>query len=648
MRAQETLLLRAIGSWGVWCHLILCIATSILMLSKLDGYDAADDSRVPFLRWRNGLRVSDVATLISVANTLIRICSTSVVAISSARVIFMLLEKASLSLGEVQSIASWKAIIRLPFRRRRYEVAGEDKTNQSSLNRSGLLSTDSQVAGNYNHRRWVWSLALILLLMTPQQFSAPILSGSVDWNVFSTWGQPVKTFSGSQGEIELDWASYADDGRLREWHARRASGYAGITWGSSNGADAPPGPEVCRHIIDNRGLPEQSKLLGATLPHIKVHSINWDPPNVTRSSLPLGPNISSFGDDVLRYYQTGNAVLYDPQNSWAIPTAERVCVARPQGIAAVDAAQAKSQAASYGQGLGSAIVRALAADSGSAQANSGRPAAQDGTSLTTGSTQQCSEQLPAPKEPLRFVGEAMIAVLISRQNITECQTIRNNSFGDTSRVRKFANVTLGVQESCYALGTVNFTAGVVTLPETRYISSQVVEGNCTDAILDEGTWVREALLMMPDVMTMVSLMNATSMPTWDALDEYVGTLLQQSFTASWDALYSASNLTVFLDAQPYQPRIRASVSRLRVAVWLALNLLLTVSTLFLLFAESFCERGTAYDATAAFLMTDVDASLLGNERDNLSMVTGVDSNVRVKLLRNSSGRFRLSPHEWKR
>ncbi|KAK3352783.1 hypothetical protein B0T25DRAFT_606852 [Lasiosphaeria hispida] len=198
----------------------------------LHHYIAADDTQPR--RWRlSGLRVSDVTTLISVATTLTRIC-TSITAASSGRCIFIPLEKTGLSLAAVQSIATWKVIL----------------WPATSGKRLGI---------------WAPILALLLLLIFPQQLSTPVLSGAVDWNVIDTWGNAIRTLSGPSGAIALDWSSYTDDKVVREWYAKRASGYAGIAWGSGDHGNATAGAGVCRHIVDDNGFAAGSVLRNPVL-----------------------------------------------------------------------------------------------------------------------------------------------------------------------------------------------------------------------------------------------------------------------------------------------------------------------------------------------------------------------------------------------
>jgi len=93
-------------------------------------------------------------------------------------------------------------------------------------------------------------------------------------------------------------------------------------------------------------------------------------------------------------------------------------------------------------------------------------------------------------------------------------------------------------------GTVYFTAGVVRAPSSTFVSSQVVEyyptvdfddeeavSSAIDNvanIIEPSIWTREALWLMPDVMTSLAVMNSSLLPTWMNLNNYTATLIRQS------------------------------------------------------------------------------------------------------------------------
>jgi hypothetical protein len=68
--------------------------------------------------------------------------------------------------------------------------------------------------------------------------------------------------------------------------------------------------------------------------------------------------------------------------------------------------------------------------------------------------------------------------------------------------------------SCYLVGTVKVTAGIIESAEREYISNRVIKTSQLQEIRS-GQWVTEALQMMPNVMIMLSQLNTTGLATWD-------------------------------------------------------------------------------------------------------------------------------------
>lgn len=88
---------------------------------------------------------------------------------------------------------------------------------------------------------------------------------------------------------------------------------------------------------------------------------------------------------------------------------------------------------------------------------------------------------------------------------------------------------------------------------------------------------------MPDLMTMIAVMNSTLLPTWDNVDCYVELLIRQSYLAAWDTYHAWFDMAEPLfDATLNEPRVKASVSFSRVFSWLAICLLSTLAGLVLL------------------------------------------------------------------
>lgn len=93
------------------------------------------------------------------------------------------------------------------------------------------------------------------------------------------------------------------------------------------------------------------------------------------------------------------------------------------------------------------------------------------------------------------------------------------------------------------------------------------------------------LWLMPDLMTMIAVMNSSLLPTWNNVDGYAETLIRQAYLAAWDMYHASFDMDApgsLFDATAQEPRIRAEVSFARVFAWLGVSLLMTVGGVLLL------------------------------------------------------------------
>jgi hypothetical protein len=125
-------------------------------------------------------------------------------------------------------------------------------------------------------------------------------------------------------------------------------------------------------------------------------------------------------------------------------------------------------------------------------------------------------------------------------------------------------------DTTYTYLEINFTAGVMTGSGT-YLSSEAVEGNQipSDADIQAGLWIHEALYLLPDVMSMVAIMNTTQLNSYK---NHTANLLMYSYQGAWDILQRSFDFTnTNLTAIPREPRVQASVVHSRVYGWLFLS-----------------------------------------------------------------------------
>lgn len=132
----------------------------------------------------------------------------------------------------------------------------------------------------------------------------------------------------------------------------------------------------------------------------------------------------------------------------------------------------------------------------------------------------------------------------------------------------------------FIIGNVSLTAGVTTSAVSTYVSSRVVEDQTPldDVVFEPNPWVTEALWLLPDLMTMIAVMNSSQLPTWHNIDGYAENLIRQAYLASWDMFHASFDMQApVYTATLSESRIQATVSFVRVFAWLAINLLVTIA-----------------------------------------------------------------------
>lgn len=241
-----------------------------------------------------------------------------------------------------------------------------------------------------------------------------------------------------------------------------------------------------------------------------------------------------------------------------------------------------------------------------------------------------SVQVSTPP-PIRFSGVKKVAVVLETKKSCEGLT---SMFGNQTELAQLKN-QYQLRYNCYLYGTVTFTAGIVRAPTATYLSERVVEFDGNPEILPD-PWVMTALYLLPDVMTRVSGMNATTPAPWDNIDNYVKEVIRQSYMGSWDALnddYRTEPLG--LEAQQVVRLLQASVSFLRVYIWFAGQILVLASGLLLGFLQSKVLRPVVINPAAAALMTDSNHVLEYFPSDGLTgmsyVSTGDCKKARLRL-----------------
>jgi len=243
--------------------------------------------------------------------------------------------------------------------------------------------------------------------------------------------------------------------------------------------------------------------------------------------------------------------------------------------------------------------------------------------------------------PMSFSGEKKVAIQLAPQNANGCVSLGQGLFGDADLMgslgKNLAPLQGDGQIYCYLVATVNFTAGVIKSPKSVHVANRVIEAtDISQQQIEPDRWVGEALYLMSDVMSMTSIMNTSQVATWGNVTGYIETIVRYSYQASWDALNSRfNNASIDLKAAKPVQMLQATVSPLRVAGWLAVQLLVTLASFILFILQGKCRRKVIVDAAAAAITTD-SGPLLGNniQLADMSYVTEEDAKLgklRLKL-----------------
>ncbi|KAM0425108.1 hypothetical protein ACHAPT_009668 [Fusarium lateritium] len=425
-----------------------------------------------------------------------------------------------------------------------------------------------------------WLVAVLFLLLIPQPFIEPLFLGSLDWSFATSEGVPITVASADPSAGARGWFWYLEKIGNRRIAIRTAGGMASRAWGAEDLQRPEDGRSgSCRHVMPGIA-PINSTLLNATLPCIHIHSITWATGPVPNETAIYArekvTKLSLVDDPPFHYTRSGVAVLFSPGDTWDTPS-----------LVKIDRDNTKAD-------------------------------------------------FP---EATKWTGNMIIFLTLNRQKTVGCQTIAPNAFGnstyfDGDSLRAFPAQDNPLNETCIAWGSVHFTAGVVKAARSKFVTPQVIEydpaaasgAGTSDAKIAEAiqpsVWTREALWLMPDTMTQVAVMNTSQLPTWENLDNFTATLIRTSYLANWDMLHAMydDKDTVQLTLLPAQPRLRASVSSIRLYSWYAATLLLPVTGVILKYLHRSCKRGILADQTALLFS---DTSEVTKEHPDLTGMTAL-------------------------
>jgi hypothetical protein len=414
-----------------------------------------------------------------------------------------------------------------------------------------------------------WAVVALLLLVLPQPFISPLLSGAVGWGPSFEYGPLIKvdaTNPFADAGLWYWYGVYLTDTRAA---LRRAAGSASLAW-----AGTTPDRRHCRHVMNDNGIPVNSTVYDAVIPCIQIHSITWPQEPPSEKTLQLSwdaSNISRVGENPLDGDWPGNAVIYNPSSNLKLPI--------PLGN---DSSQQRPYPAPY-IFSGEMIVIMLVI-----------------------------EQTP------------MNNCTIIQPNIFNIQDnlFTNDTQGLYESCWAYAvvNFTAGVAQS---RTSTYITSQVIEADETD--ENLVIEPGPWS---QEATYLMADTMSILAAMNNTSLETYNNRTGY--VDKLVRYSYQASYDALYRGFDTRNTV---LSAQPQEPRIRATVSRGRVIAWLAASLLMSISSIVLVTNQlGNGLREIVLDGPTAALLTESSEVVEGErlELTRLSYTTGNDD-VRLRL-----------------
>lgn len=284
------------SSFLLSAHIICSIAVSLAIALAINGYNAIDTSTPRYFDGKLHLRVSDVTTLVSAGLVVTRFFTTAWIAIAIWKFTVILMRNKSSHPLNGQQLLFMRKYKLPPWARYPFAVP------------RGICS---------------WIIIMILLCILPQQFIAPLISGSVNWNPVSVPGSARISVNSTNpnaatGEFE-QYPGYAGyNVALRQQVLSRALGFASLAWSDSS-SFSDNGTSLtgngCRHVVNNDGLTTNATLLNSIVPCIRIHNIDWQ---TSPSSVYPGDfsQLSVVNTTLWLNSNPGHIMLFNPDLLW--------------------------------------------------------------------------------------------------------------------------------------------------------------------------------------------------------------------------------------------------------------------------------------------------------------------------------------------
>ena len=405
----------------------------------------------------------------------------------------------------------------------------------------------------------VFTTMIVLLLMLPSTFVAPLLSGSIDW--LSTIDYDHANLTSGFGSVHIEhdfqWEKFKTEKFPKTEAVLSAIGYATTAW-FDYGTDTNDWGSS--RYVAQAEAPNGTLVENVPMPYIDIHSITWDDVwDPAAEKLVLDNEEIRYSTLYTRQSHTqGGAIIFDPSNrkfpEAELSTPEVLSLTRKIGV----------------------IV-----DSNNQDTN-----------------KDC-------KQTMQEMGWSVDAKITVKPFLTGF--------------------------NCWVLGTVNFTVGIKYFEKGEYVADRVVEARNGSSTLVGDTWSEYALYMLSDVMSTLPTVTRVNLASGN-LTRYTEALVRHSYIAMRQALYPYRPSQSILTAHIPSPVLTARVDRIRVWIWLGVQLMVPVASLLLLYIEyasrPICIRKPLVNSTAlALLLTDVREVLAKDKNgiSNMSYVTDKDS-----------------------
>ncbi|KAG7092758.1 hypothetical protein E1B28_009083 [Marasmius oreades] len=235
------------------------------------------------------------------------------------------------------------------------------------------------------------------------------------------------------------------------------------------------------------------------------------------------------------------------------------------------------------------------------------------TTTTVGILQdawELPEDRPFP-EPVEIREETKLMVFVyyhTQGKETECYS---PTFGPLPEHIGVFKRLITTDNTCYLFAWVTYEAGAATCRDCRVSSPGIVESQRDSPSMEikKDPMTLDALLLLPQVSTSMALMNVSLPQPFGNIEAYAKALLVRSYEAGWNALTTGlrANEPEFLTTgvKVSIPMSKGIVKSWRVAVWVVLNFLLTISGLLFVFVQTGCKKDMVADTTMAALLLDM-------------------------------------------